>query len=121
MRGFTIGAKCGSACGDWLSERGVTLREYPRSEALVNAAGSGEIRLFFMDSMTARYYLYKLQLADDFRASPPLYSTKFHWAVKKGRTELLAFIQQGFDKFSPNELQDIDNQWVGNPIRFPMS
>ncbi len=121
MRGFTIGAKRGSACGNWLSERGITLREYPSSEALVNAAGSGEVRLFCMDSMTARYYLYKLQLADDFRASPPLYATKFHWAVKKGRTELLAFIQQGFDKFSPNELEDIDNQWVGNPIQFPLA
>ncbi len=71
--------------------------------------------------MTARYYLYKLQLADDFRASPPLYSTEFHWAVKKGRTELLAFIQQGFDKFAPNELEDINNKWVGNPIRFPIA
>ena len=71
--------------------------------------------------MTARYYLYKLQLADDFRASPPLYATQFHWAVKKGRTELLAFIQQGFDKFSPNELEDIDNRWVGNPIQFPIA
>ena len=121
MRGFTIGAKRGSACGDWLSERGIALREYPRSEALVNAAGSGEVRLFCMDSMTARYYLYKLQLADDFRASPPLYATQFHWAVKKGRTELLAFIQQGFDKFSPNELEDIDNRWVGNPIEFPIA
>ena len=121
MRGFTIGAKRGSACGNWLSERGIALREYPSSEALVHAAGSGEVRLFCMDSMTARYYLYKLQLADDFRASPPLYATKFHWAVKKGRTELLAFIQQGFDKFSPNELEDIDNRWVGNPIQFPLA
>jgi len=121
MRGFTIGAKRGSACGDWLSERGITVREYPHSEALVHAAGSGEVRLFCMDSMTARYYLYKLQLADDFRASPPLYATQFHWAVNKGRPELLAFVQQGFDKFSPNELEDIDNQWVGNPIRFPLA
>jgi len=121
MRGFTIGAKRGSACGNWLAERGITLREYPRSEALVNAAGSGEVRLFCMDSMTARYYLYKLQLADDFRASPPLYATQFHWAVKKGRTDLVAFIQQGFDKFSPNELEEIDNRWVGNPIQFPLA
>ena len=121
MRGFTIGAKRGSACGGWLSERGIALREYPTSEALVHAAGSGDVRLFCMDSMTARYYLYKLQLADDFRASPPLYATQFHWAVKKGRTELLAFIQQGFDKFSPNELEDINNRWVGNPIRFPLA
>ena len=29
MRGFTIGAKRGSACGNWLSERGIALREYP--------------------------------------------------------------------------------------------
>jgi diguanylate cyclase (GGDEF)-like protein/PAS domain S-box-containing protein len=121
LRGFTVGAKEGSACGKWLRERGIALREYPRSESLVEAAGSGEVRLFCMDSMTARYYLYKLRLADDFRASPPLYATQFHWAVKKGRTDLLAFIESGFDKFSKQEMENIDDRWVGNPIEFPLA
>ena len=84
MRGFTLGAKDGSACASWLRERGVTrIRPYPSSEVLVRAAGAGEVRLFCMDSPVAQYLLFKLGLAEDFRETPPLYSAEFHWAVKK--------------------------------------
>src|SRR6185436_10545017 len=58
MRGFTIGAKAGSACGRWLAERGSTLRNYDASEALVKAATAGEVRLFCMDAPTAQYFLF---------------------------------------------------------------
>src|SRR6185436_970877 len=57
MRGFTIGAKGGSACGRWLAERGSTLRNYDTSEGLVRAAAAGEVRLFCMDAPTAQYFL----------------------------------------------------------------
>jgi diguanylate cyclase (GGDEF)-like protein/PAS domain S-box-containing protein len=122
LRGFNIGAKRGSACGNWLIDRGLgAVRPYDTSEALVRAAGSGELRLFCMDAMTAQYYLFKLGLADDFRASPPLYSTDFHWAVKKGNTALRDFIQQGFEQVAPNELDDINARWLGNPLHFPLA
>src|SRR5258706_3718169 len=121
MRRFTIGFKEGSACGNWLAERGVSLRGYSRSDLLVQAAGKGEVRLFCMDSLTARYYLYKLGLADEFRTSPPLYTTQFHWAVKKGRTELRDFIQAGFNRLGPEEMEAIDNRWIGNPIQYPIA
>src|SRR5258705_1067727 len=50
MRGFTIGAKAGSACGKWLIDQGSAIvRGYPGSEALVAAAAAGEVRLFCMD------------------------------------------------------------------------
>ncbi len=60
LRGFTIGAKDGSACANWLEKRGIeSIRRFPSSEVLVRAAGSGEIRLFCMDSPTAQYFLFK--------------------------------------------------------------
>jgi PAS domain S-box-containing protein len=122
MRGFAIGAKHGSACAAWLAERGIdTIFGYPTSEDLIRAAGAGEVRLFCMDSPTAQYFLFKLSLAEEFRQTEPLYSTQFHWAVKKGRTELRDFIQRGFESITADELQAIDARWLGNPLRFPIA
>ena len=122
MRGFTVGAKQGSACGNWLTERGVdTIFGYPSSEDLVKAGGAGEVRLFCMDSPTAHYFLFKQGLAEEFRETEPLYRTQFHWAVTKGRTELRDFIQRGFAGITADELQAINDRWLGNPLRFPIA
>jgi PAS domain S-box-containing protein len=122
MRGFTIGAKNGSACANWLAERGIdTIRTYPSSEMLVKAAGDGEVRLFCMDAPAAQYFLFKQNLDTEFRETPPLYSTQFHWAVRKGQAELRDFIQEGFDRIGQAELNEIDSRWLGNPLRFPIA
>jgi PAS domain S-box-containing protein len=119
MRGFTIGAKEGSACANWLADRGIeTIRPYSDSEALIQAANIGEVRLFCMDLPPAQYFLLKHELGDEFRHSPPLYSTRLHWAVRKGRSELRDFIQSGFDRITPQELGDIDAHWLGYPLQF---
>ena len=121
MRGFSIGAKEGSACAAWLAARGIDMvRRYPNSEALVKAAGAGETRLFCMDAPTAQYFLFKEGLADTFRETAPLYSARLHWAVARGRTELRDFVQQGFGRISARELEDIDARWLGNPLKLQM-
>jgi PAS domain S-box-containing protein len=120
MRGFTIGAKEGSACASWLQERGVkTLRLLPTSDAVVEAARAHEIPLFCMDLPVAQYYIFKGSLADAFRQTDPLYTAAFHWAVAKGRTELRDFIQAGFGRISASELRDIDRRWMGTELRPP--
>jgi len=122
LRGFTVAAKGGSACGAWLFARGMEdIRSYPTSEALVRAAGAGNERLFCMDAPTARYYLYKNGLEAKFRESAPLYVTNYHWAVKKGRGELRDFIQAGFQSIGEQALEDINARWLGNPLRFPIA
>src|SRR5882672_6826593 len=68
MRGFTIGAKDGSACAAWLEDRGVkTLRWFATSDAVIEAARAREVPLFCMDLTAAQYFIYKLNLADEFR------------------------------------------------------
>ena len=105
MRGFSVGAKEGSACGAWLKERGIdTIRWFANSEGLVKAAGSGIVRLFCMDSTVAQFFLFKHNLAEEFRQSAPLYSAQSHWAVRKGRVELRDFIQQGFDRIGADQI-----------------
>lgn len=121
MRGFTIGAKEGSACASWLQERGVkTLRLLPTSDAVVEAARVHEVPLFCMDLPVAQYYIFKGSLADAFRQTDPLYTAAFHWAVAKGRTELRDFIQAGFERISASELRDIDTRWMGTALRPPL-
>jgi len=121
MRGFTIGAKDGSACAAWLEERGVkTLLRFPSSDAVVEAARTREVPLFCMDLTAAQYFIFKLNLADEFRQTEPLYVARFHWAVAKGHVELRDFIQRGFERVSAAEVRGIENRWVGNPMRMPI-
>jgi len=121
LRGFTIGAKDGSACAAWLEERGVnTLRRFPTSDAVVEAARTREVPLFCMDLTAAQYFIFKLNLADEFRQTEPLYAEKFRWAVAKGRTELRDFIEQGFERVSASDLQDIEDRWSGSAVQAPI-
>ena len=121
MRGFTIGAKEGSACAAWLEERGIkTLRTFPTSDAVVEAARTRDVPLFCMDLTPAQYFIFKLNLAGELRQTSPLYVARFHWAVAKGRTQLRDFIQKGFERVSAAELQDIENRWIGTPVRPPV-
>ena len=120
MRGFTIGAKDGSACAAWLEERGITtLRRFPTSDAVVDAARAQQVPLFCMDVPAAEYFIFKNNLSGEFRQTEPLYVARFHWAVAKGRTPLRDFIQAGFDRIGPDELKDIDSRWTGSPVPTP--
>ncbi len=122
MRGFTVAAKEGSACADWLRAQGVaSIRTYPDSEDLVRAAGAGEVKLFCMDALAAQYFLFKHNLGDEFRRSPALYSAPFDWAVRSGRAELRDFVQAGFDRVDRAELAAIDAQWRGSPVGLPLA
>jgi PAS domain S-box-containing protein len=121
VRGFTIGAKAGSACAAWLEERGIkTLLFFPTSDAVVDAARTRDIPLFCMDRAVAQYFLFKQSQHDEFRQTEPLYVAKIHWAVAKGRAGLRDFVQQGFARVSAQELQDIDTRWIGKPTRPPV-
>ena len=121
LRGIAVGAKAGSACGDWLRGHGVQLlRTYTDSRALIEAAGGGDIRLFCMDSPTARYLLVEAGLHDDFKESPPLYTTTLDWAVREGRGSLRDFIQRGFARVPRTDLEAIEARWLGDPVRFPI-
>ncbi len=122
MRGFTIAAKEGSACADWLRAQHVeSIRTYPDSERLVAAAGAGEVKLFCMDTLAAQYFLVKHGLAEEFRQSPVLYSAPFDWAVRHGRAGLRDYLQVGFQRIDRAELAQIDAQWRGSVVAYPIS
>ena len=119
LRGFTVGVKSGDACIDFLTKNGInTLQEYPSYEILIRAAKDQKIKVFCMDSTPALYYLYKLNMEQEYRYTSPLYTGQFHRAVPKGRADLLDIVESGFASISPEEHETIRERWIGSPLPF---
>jgi len=117
IRGFTIGVKSGDACIDIFRANGIeTLKEYSNYEAIIKAAANGDIRVFCIDKPPALYYLYKNNLENQFNYSFTLYHGEFHRAVKKGQTELLKIIEDGFASISKDEKDRIEKKWMGTTL-----
>ena len=117
LHGFTIGVKAGDACIDFLKGHGIfTLREYPSYESIVRDAAEQKIKVFCIDSPPAHYYLYKMNLEQQYRHTAPLYTGQFHRAVHKERKVLLTAVEEGFAKFSRKEHEEIEKRWRGSPI-----
>ena len=117
LQGFSIGFKEGDSVENHLTNRGISnLQAYPSYEAIIQAAKKEEIKVFSIDQPAAVYYLYKYDIADQFRQSFVLYTGEFHRAVQKGNAELLALVEDGFKKISEREYNEIDQKWMGTPI-----
>lgn len=121
IRGFTIGVKSGDACIDIFRQNGiVTLKEYSNYEAIIKAAANGDVRVFCVDKPPALYYLYKNNLENEFNYSFTLNTGEFHRAVKKGNTELLNIIENGFDRIPKDEKDRIEKKWLGTMLPPPV-
>lgn len=117
LRGFTVGVKTGDAVIETLAAHGIdSIREYPSYAAIVQAAKSNDLRVFSVDEPAAIYYLYKFGIEDEFRSSFVLYTGALHRAVHKGSPELLALVQEGFNRISPGDYRAIDEKWMGTPV-----
>jgi diguanylate cyclase (GGDEF)-like protein len=90
----------------------VNLRTYPNARELVEAAIRGEIEAFVADYPTGHYHLLLLDAINEFRSVDTLYTEGIHVAVKKGATELLAFLEAGFDKITKAEIDAIRDRWL---------
>jgi PAS domain S-box-containing protein len=121
LQGFTIGVKAGDACIEVLKKQGITsLQEYSSYETIVNAAMDGEIKVFSIDKPPALYYLYKMNFENEFRYSFNLYTGEFHRAVKKGRTDILKIVEDGFALINRKEHDGIEKKWMGEPFVRPV-
>jgi len=120
LHGFSIGVKAGDACIEILNREGInSLQEYNSYESIVQAAVDGQIKVFSIDKPPALYYLYKMNFENEFRQAFTLYSGEFHRAVKKGRTELLRVVEEGFALISDREHSTINNKWMGESLSRP--
>lgn len=114
LKGFRVAVKRGDANVDYLVEQGITSLVYYNSyEEIVQATANNEENIFVIDEPPAIYFLYKNDIRDEFNYSEPLYSGQFHRAVRKGNTETLTLVNQGFSSIQPKEYQEIDARWFG--------
>jgi len=116
LAGFVVGAKRGGAVVDYLKAHGISnIRLFDNYQALLGAVRDGRIVVFTVERPPAMYYLIKLGIQDQFRATEPLYTGAFHRAVRKGDRDLLNLVQRGFDAISPRDYQQIERRWYGAP------
>jgi len=115
--GFLVAAKAGDNVVDVLRRHGITnIVTYPSNEKVIEAARDGKVKVFSVDRPPALYFLNKMGIQDRFRETAPLYSGAFHRAVLKGKSALLATVEQGFAAITPGEYKAIDKNWLGTPI-----
>ncbi|MBV7274078.1 transporter substrate-binding domain-containing protein [Clostridiaceae bacterium UIB06] len=115
LKGFKVAVQKGDNSVNVLKKSGITdIQEYNSCEDIIEAAKEHKIVTFIMDKPIAVYYLYKMNIQDEFNYTKPVYSAESYRAVKKGNTELLDIIEKGFEKFSNKDYKEIDNKWFGN-------
>jgi len=116
-KGFLVAAKAGGNALEVLKQHGISnIAEYPSYEAIIAAARDGKVKVFTVDRPPALYFLNKTGIQSQFRETDPMYSGKFHRAVRKGRSDLLATVEAGFAGISPTEYKRIDKHWMGTPL-----
>jgi len=117
LHGFTIGVKAGDACIDFFKKHGIkTLREYPSYESIVRDAFKQKVKVFCIDAPPGYYYLYKMNVQEQYQQTAPLYTGQFHRAVRKERMDLLKIVEDGFAKISSQEHEGIEKEWRGSKI-----
>jgi len=116
LKGFLIGVQDGDACIEHLQEAGIrTIATYANYEQLIRAAQRQEVKVFCLDEGPARFYLYKLGGDTEFKQSFVLYTGQAHRAVKEGRADVLALVEQGMRAITQAEDQALRDKWLGTP------
>ena len=116
-RQFVIGVKDGDRCIDQLLEASAEhLQRYPSYAALVTAAARNEVAVFCMNQRPAEYLLTQAGLRAEFRHTPPIYTSQFHWAVGKGNTALRRRVADGFARIPPGASRRLEEKWFGAPV-----
>jgi len=119
MKGFAVGVQSGDACVDELTRLGVTrLAAYANYAAILQAAESGDIKMFCMDDEPANYYLYMKRDSLRFAKAFTLYEGLPHWAVLKGQTATFNRVSQGMALITEAEREALRQKWMSHPLQF---
>lgn len=119
MKGFAVGVQSGDACVDELTRLGLTrLAAYPNYAAILQAAESGDIKMFCMDDEPANYYLYLKRDSLRFAKAFTLYEGLPHWAVLKGQSALFSRVSQGMALITEAEREALREKWMSHPLQY---
>lgn len=118
---YLVGAKEKDALLDIARSKNPSIhfQLYRNYSDIVQAAKRGEIQVFLMDDPPASYYLVKEELLYGFsRISLPTLN-HFYLATWEGNWEILNLLQEGIDKFTPQELQALYQRYFPQMERHP--
>jgi PAS domain S-box-containing protein len=117
LKGFPVATKTGDAAVDLLKRNGVdNLMLFNSYEAIILAAKEHKVSVFVVDAPPALYFLYKFGIYDHYKQSAPLNIGQFHRAVKKGNSDLLKIVEDGFKQIPADELKKIETKWYGTAL-----
>ena len=117
LKAFNIGVIKDSSASDFFKRElpQAPLVIYPDNNTLFDALKRREIRVFAMDSLTARALLLERGLLPDFyyNANQPLETQEISVAVQKGNQLLSKLIIEGMKKITLEEQAAIERDWIG--------
>ena len=117
LKGFSVGVKAGDQHIGKLKANGSTaLMLFQNNEAIIEAAKEHIVRVFVVDDPSALYLLNKAGIEKEFRHSAPVFRDQLRRAVRKGNTNLLSTISEGFAAIDPTELKQINEKWFGRVL-----
>lgn len=94
------------------------LAAYANYAAILQAAESGDIKMFCMDDEPANYYLYLKRDSLHFAKAFTLYEGLPHWAVLKGHTATFNRVSQGMALITEAEREALRQKWMSHPLQF---
>lgn len=98
----------------------IKLKEFDTNKELIESAMRYEIMAMIVDYTVAQYYFARKDSFGVYRILEDLVTRQFRAGVKKGNTELLNFINQGFARISRDEINQIYKKWVVKKWEFPV-
>jgi diguanylate cyclase (GGDEF)-like protein len=117
LSAYTIGVVGGSSHIDILQQHypSLSIRLYGNRREVYQAALNQEVLAFTDLARYSGWYADYQQLQTSYpnRTRLLLDDIRYGAAVKRGRTDLLAFINQGFAKLSLDEKNTIERKWLG--------
>lgn len=84
---------------------------YSQLNTLIQAAATEEIQTFLADQPTAVYHLRRFAIEDTFNPTEEFYSKTLRVAAKQGNSNVLEFIDSGWNKMDQNVLRVIQDKW----------
>lgn len=121
LRNRRLGLQKASMADDYLKEskyRDIKLYRYPNQIEGMRALCQGKIDAMVGNYYTGMYWLEKEGLSSKVKIiGEPLFSFSYHFAVTKGRADLVKKLNHGINVLKQSgELQRIKNRWFGQNI-----
>lgn len=106
---YVVGVKKGDALYEIAkdSNPSIQFRFYDTYGELFLALKNHEVEVILMDDVPAEYYLHRFDMVYQVKKSRPFTENSLHWAVPKGKEQVLMLLNNGLEKISPKEIQNI--------------